>query len=280
VSALKLVGFDHRSIGEDHDAGYRAIAYYGIKGVLDPNMLCQEREPPECASLTKQRIRWETAALEMRRTFPWILRSEYYSKIEAFILIWSQLYANANLPLQFMPMQAFVLISIPITKCFIMKHVFGGTELSWQKLCGNEDCVGHFTVFGEVVALPLVFVVMCSIFVIMALIWTVECCFRCATTRYRPRLLFALNAIFVAPFTMGPFLTYCQFGAIRDYCFGDAKFIATKRSPSSDKLSGLGSNGSLQNIGSSGALKGGDSGKPDGALNAPLLGAKNKGGML
>jgi len=50
VSALKLVGFDHRSIGEDHDAGYRAIAYFGAKGILDPNMLCQEREAPDCAS--------------------------------------------------------------------------------------------------------------------------------------------------------------------------------------------------------------------------------------
>jgi len=99
--------------------------------------------------------------------------------------------------------------------------------------------------------------------------------------------VFALNAIFVAPFTMGPFLTYCQFGAIRDYCFGDAKFIATKRSPSSDKLSGLGSNGSLQNVGSNGALNGSgsrdkiaDAGKSNGGLAAPLLGSKDKGGML
>jgi len=128
---------------------------------------------------------------------------------------------------------------------------------------------------------------MVSIFVVMALIWSIECCFRCSTTRYRPRLVFALNAIFVAPLTMGPFLTYCQFGAIRDYCFGDAKFIATKRSPSSDKLSGLGSNGSLQNVGSTGALNGNgskdkiaDAGKPNGGLAAPLLGSKDKGGML
>ena len=63
-----------------------------------------------------------------------------------------------------MPMQAFVLISIPITKCFIFKHVFGGTEALWKALCANEDCIGHFRVFGEVVALPLAFVVMVSIF--------------------------------------------------------------------------------------------------------------------
>merc|ERR1719502_2594403 len=140
VAALKLVGFDHRSIGEDHDAAYRGMAYYGFRGILDPNMLCQEREPPDCASLTKQRIRWETAALEMRRTFPWILRSAHYSKFEAFILIWSQLYANANLPLQYMPMQAFMIVPLGITKALIWKHVFSQDETA-ASMCAGEDCL-------------------------------------------------------------------------------------------------------------------------------------------
>jgi hypothetical protein len=79
TASVKQVGFDHRTIGEDHDAGYRGCAYFGFKGVLDPNMICQEQEPPDCKALTNQRIRWETAALEMRRTFSWILRSPSYS---------------------------------------------------------------------------------------------------------------------------------------------------------------------------------------------------------
>jgi len=253
-------------------------------------MLCQEREAPDCASLTKQRIRWETAALEMRRTFPWILRSEFYSKKEAFILIWSQLYANANLPLQFMPMQCFVAISMIITKCFMWKHVFGGTEASWKALCGNEDCVARFTIHGEEVALPLAFIMFVVIFLFTMVIWIFECFLRCTTTRYHPRFVFYLNAVFVAPFTMGPFLQYCQFGALRDYCFGDAKFIATKRSSSSDKLSSLGSmttvgsTGSVNSSGSSMNSAGsGDSlyeGNSSSSLVAPLLGSKNKGGML
>jgi hypothetical protein len=276
VSALKLVGFDHRSIGEDHDAGYRAIAYYGAKGILDANMLCQEREAPDCASLTKQRIRWETAALEMRRTFPWILRSEYYSKTEAFILMWSQLYANANLPLQFMPMQCFIGISMIISKCFMWKHVFGGTYMSWKALCGNEDCVARFTIHEEEIAIPFAFAVFAGIFLFMMSIWTFECCLRCCVTRYTPRMRFCLNAVFVSPFIMGPFLTYCQFGALKDYCFGDAKFIATKRSPSSDKLSSMGSipGGSRSDMAAGGA------GEAGGSLGAPLLGSKDKGGML
>jgi hypothetical protein len=204
-SALKLVAFDHRSFEEGHDAAYRGIAYYGLKGILDPNMLCQEREPPDCASLTRQRIRWETAALEMRRTFPWILRSTYYSKFEAFILIWSQLYANANLPLQSMPLQIFMAIWLVVTKCFMWKHVFGGEELSWHKLCGNEDCAAHFKVHGEELALPLSFVVLLSIFFVVAVLWIFERLLRFGTTRYRPRGGFCLLSVLVAPVTMVPF---------------------------------------------------------------------------
>merc|ERR1712054_127226 len=196
---------------------------------------------------------------------------------EAFVLIWSQLYANANLPLQFMPMQFFVLLSIPLTKCFLFKHVFGGPEASWQALCGNEHCIAHFHIAGHEVALPLAFVVLLSIFVVMVSIWMVECILRCSTTRSRPRVFFCLNAVFLAPFTMGPFLLYCQFGALRDYCFGDAKFIATKRSPSSDKLSSVGSLNSMSTAvtvkGSAGNLKGlGSSQDLKGNLKAPLLG--------
>jgi hypothetical protein len=91
TSSLKKVGFDHRTVGEDHDAGYRGFAYFGMKGILDMNMLCQEQEPPDCKALTSQRIRWETAALEMRRTFSWILRSPHYGSFETFVLLWGQM---------------------------------------------------------------------------------------------------------------------------------------------------------------------------------------------
>jgi len=286
VSALKLVGFDHRSIGEDHDAAYRGMAYYGIKGILDPNMLCQEREPPDCSSLTKQRIRWETAALEMRRTFPWILRSKYYSKPEAFILIWSQLYANANLPLQFMPMQMLMAISMIVTKCYMWKHVFGKEGASWKALCRNEDCIAHFKVNDVEVALPLAFVVFVSIFLVVMALWMFECVLRCSTTRYRYRPAFCFFSVFIAPFTMAPFLTYCQFGALRDYCFGDAKFIATKRSPSSDKLSSFASTGAIGSankmnaVASTGSMHSSVASETEhrsnGTLTAPLLGSNSR----
>jgi hypothetical protein len=246
VSCLKLVGFDHWSIGEDHDAMYRGIAYYGFRGILDPNMLCQEQEPPDCGSLTKQRIRWETAALEMRRTFPWILRSSHYSRFEAFTLIWSQLYANANLPMQYSPMQAFMIIPLGISKCFMWHHLFSPDRVSMiPKLCSHEDCLTTFPVFGNSFVLTGIFFVFLCIFIVYFGIWMFDCCIRVAVTRYRPRSIWCFNAIFIAPITLVPFLTYCQFFALRDYCFGGAKFIPTKRSPSTsaEKLSA--SQGSL-----------------------------------
>jgi hypothetical protein len=285
TSALKLVGFDHRCIGEDHDAAYRGVAYYGLRGVMDPNMLCQEREPPDCASLTKQRIRWETAALEMRRTFPWVLRSPYYAKFEAFVLIWSQLYANANLPLQFMPMQVFMLMSLGITKTFMWRHVFGEDRASWKKMCWNEDCMAHFRFQGQDVALPLAFLIFVSIFGIVMCLSIVDCFVRTFTTRYRSRFLFCFTSAFVAPFTMVPFLTFCQFGALRDYCFGSAKFIATRRSSSSDNNSAsksslptIASQSSLNNLGNSGG--GGSQGNlltaEKGDLKKPLLASRDQ----
>lgn len=278
VSALKMVGFDHWSIGEDHDAMYRGMAYYGFKGILDPNLLCQEQEPPDCGSLTKQRIRWETAALEMRRTFPWILRSPHYSKLEAFVLIWSQLYANANLPMQFMPMQAFMAIPLGITKCFLHEHIFKQQDSSWMSICRDEKCLGVVEIGRENLVLTFTLLILLGIFAVYFGIWFFDCCLRVAVTRYRPRLFWCFNAIFITPFTLVPFLTYCQFFALRDYCFGGAKFIPTKRSPVGSQGSLAGSSNSLARVDSqdgvlntSGLKKGGNLGG-QGALKQPLLG--------
>jgi hypothetical protein len=187
----------------------------------------------------------------MRRTFPWVLRSPYYSKFEAFVLIWSQLSTNANLPLQYMPMQTFILMSQGITKAFIWRHVFGGDGATWKKMCWNEDCVAHFRLRDNDVALPLAFVAFAAIFGLVFCLAIVDYVCRTATTRYRSRLVFCFTSVFVSPFTMVPFLTFCQFGALKDYCFGSAKFIATKRSSSSE---GSASKSSLATIVSQSSL--------------------------
>ncbi|CAD7972202.1 unnamed protein product [Amoebophrya sp. A120] len=72
TSAVKQVEFDTRTLAEDHDASCRGFMYFGQRGVLDNNMLCQEREPATLATINKQRRRWMHCALQiMDRTISW-----------------------------------------------------------------------------------------------------------------------------------------------------------------------------------------------------------------
>lgn len=238
-SALRAVGFDHRSIGEDHDAAYRAFAYFGFRGILDPNMLCQEREPPTCAALTSQRIRWETAGLEMRRVLPWMIRSEHYKPMEIFVFLWSQLiWGSSNMPLQSLPYQLCQVIPFGMVKSYFLMYVFGGkhdTIASMWHRCAGQDCQAVFNVtwpWGqqEVAALPLAVVMLAVLITIIILTCLIDHAFRLATTRYRPLLPWACFSMFFKHFTVIPYIFYLQFRALHDYMWGSAKFIVTPRS--------------------------------------------------
>jgi len=232
------VGFDHRTVGEDHDAGYRGFAYFGMTGVLDMNMLCQEQEPPNCGSLTSQRIRWETAALEMRRTFSWILRSPHYTSWETFILLWGQLQQNCNLPLQSSPFQVATALPLIIMKGWMSIYGFGQVGDHW---CAKSGCAWSFEVTSPttghlwVIALPLPLVIfaVCGLFYMAVNLF--DYLARVTTTRYRSRLLFVTYYALLKGMFVLPYFIYVQYWALHDYCWGDAKFIATARSPLSPK---------------------------------------------
>jgi len=244
TSALKQVGFDSRTVGEDHDAGYRGCAYFGFKGLLDMNMLCQEQEPPDCAALTSQRIRWETAALEMRRTFSWILRSPHYGKFETFILLWGQLQQNCNLPLQSLPYQVATALPLIILKGWLSIYAFGAVDdTTWtaESLCQRDNCVWEFEVqnpftenrWNVALPLPLVIFVCAGLFFVLVNGFDFLC--RILTTRYRPRIMFFLFYAVLKQTFVVPYFVYVQYWALYDYCWGGAKFIATARSPLSPK---------------------------------------------
>lgn len=252
VSALKLCGFDHRTIGEDHDSAYRGFACYGIKGILDQNLLCQEREPPDCKSLTSQRIRWETAALEMRRTFPWILRSKHYGRFEAFILIWSQLCWNCNLPGQSMPLQIMQLLPLAVSKSYLMKYVINVET-------GEPVDEPH--------GYPFLFALLIGVFVSYLSVCVIDYCFRLQVTRYRPRIAWIIFGIIVVPIVMMPYMMYLQFWAMQDYCWGGAKFICTTRSPA-----GTPRNGSYEDLAQATSKESGTNFESTGlGLKKPLL---------
>lgn len=244
TEAVQLVGFDHRTVGEDHDAGYRACAYFGKKGILDMNMLCQEQEPPDCKSLTSQRIRWETAALEMRRTFSWILRSPHYSNYEIFVLLWGQLAQNCNLPFQSTSFSVATAIPLIILKGWLSIYGFGDdTDLNF---CSERDCIWSFHVKNPlngnrlILALPMPLVIFILFGLFYCLVNAFDFGIRVLGTRYRPRCMFFVYYGLLKSMFVVPFFVYVQYWALFDYCWGGAKFIATSRSPVSPKKEEVG----------------------------------------
>jgi hypothetical protein len=245
TESLKKVGFDHRTVGEDHDAGYRGFAYFGQKGILDMNMLCQEQEPPDCKALTSQRIRWETAALEMRRTFSWILRSPHYGRFETFVLLWGQLQQNCNLPFQCLAFQVVTCIPLIMIKSWMSIYALGyvnDANMSLQKLCSRDNCVITLEDFRNPItgnhwniALPLPVVIFAAMTIAFMLINGFDFIIRVMSTRYRPRVMFFIYYGILKPMFVAPYFMYVQYWAMYDYCWGGAKFIATTRSPLSPK---------------------------------------------
>lgn len=249
TAAAKQVGFDYRTVGEDHDAGYRGCAYFGFKGILDMNMLCQEQEPPDCKALTSQRIRWETAALEMRRTFSWILRSPHYSNFETFVLLWGQMQQNCNMPFQSLSFQVATSIPLILMKSWLSIYAIGSTtdpNMGLGKLCGRDDCVltfedvrNPFTGNHWNVALPLPVAIFLVIVLCFMLMNGFDFLLRVMTTRYRPAAVFFLYYGLLKPMFVAPYFVYVQYWALYDYCWGGAKFVATARSPLSPKSEAL-----------------------------------------
>lgn len=245
TSALKQVGFDHRTVGEDHDAGYRGCAYFGFKGILDMNMLCQEQQPPDCKALTSQRIRWETAALEMRRTFSWILRSPHYGAFETFVLLWGQMQQNCNMPFQSLSFQVAVSIPLILMKSWLSIYAFGAVndaQMTLEKLCSRDNCVIALSNVTNPmngnqynVALPLPIAIFLALTIAFMAINAFDFLVRVMTTRYRPRIMFFIYYGILKPMFVAPYFSYVQYWALYDYCWGGAKFIATARSPVSPK---------------------------------------------
>jgi hypothetical protein len=245
TASLKKVGFDHRTVGEDHDAGYRGFAYFGFKGLLDMNMLCQEQQPPDCQALTSQRIRWETAALEMRRTFSWILRSPHYGRFETFVLLWGQMQQNCNMPFQSLAFQVVGCMPLIMMKSWLSIYALGAVNdvnMTLQKLCERDNCVISFEdvkspISGELfnIALPLPIAIFAAMTIIFMIINGFDFIIRVLTTRYRPSLMFFVYYGVLKQMFVAPYFCYVQYWAMYDYCWGGAKFIATARSPLSPK---------------------------------------------
>ncbi|CAD7935963.1 unnamed protein product [Amoebophrya sp. A25] len=100
TKAVKDVEFDTRTLAEDHDASCRAFMYFGYRGVLDNNMLCQEREPATFETVNKQRRRWMHCALQiMDRTIAWNWASRFSQGLLERWVYWYS-YTEARTPVE------------------------------------------------------------------------------------------------------------------------------------------------------------------------------------
>lgn len=125
VSVLKKVGFDHRTVGEDINASYRAYFVYGHNGKLAPNLLFGERLPVDMSSLVKQRTRWINSHYERQVDISWMTRSKFISFIELL-----SLFEGTQMPFQSFSYRVAILV-----------ERFIGFYLFWFVLfqCGG-DC--------------------------------------------------------------------------------------------------------------------------------------------
>lgn len=215
TDALRCVGFDYRIVSEDHDAAYRLFAYFGGKGMLDINMLCQEREPPSCRELTKQRIRWEGGGMALRRTYSWMLRSDHYRLYDLFVVYCLQA-RNWVQPWHSMPGTAMAVLLLLVGKAFIL-YLFRSHEVAKVYISG--------------IGIPLIIIVLLLIITIVSLITLLPIFFfRLMLTRYTPKWFYLAYVIICRPTIITCYFFYIYLCAVHDFFWGTAAFICTARS--------------------------------------------------
>ena len=155
---------------------YRAAAFHGFKGVLDTNMLAQERVPPSLSSLVSQRVRWESGQMQKTQALSWVARSKHISLLKKMMIL------NADWcekPFQGSP--------------FIVWQVLAAIVMIARPNILNPTL--RLDIAGLTVNLPVI--VLGLIVLPMSLKWATAL----LTSRYRPRWLAWVLQSFVLPFT-------------------------------------------------------------------------------
>ena len=83
-------------------------------------MLAQENNPPDLWELTKQRTRWDSGRLEMRRGYNWLMSSRHIKDTTRFLAVFNGLInSKAALPGDFICYHIFSTI-LAIYQCIII----------------------------------------------------------------------------------------------------------------------------------------------------------------
>merc|ERR1711981_406775 len=108
-------------------------------------------------------------------------------------------------------------------------------------LCAADHCVYSFQVTNPLtgteflVTLNTPLLTFLGVGLFFCFVNLVDYALRVKITRYRPRCMFLCYYACLKSFLVVPLFVYLQYWALYDYCWGGAKFIATARSPPSQK---------------------------------------------
>merc|ERR1719231_2096908 len=175
--------------------------------MLDINCLCQEREPPSCRELTKQRIRWEGGGMALRRTYSWMLRSDHYTLYDLFVVYCLQA-RNWVQPWHSMPGTACAVLLLLVGKAFIL-YLFRSHEVAKVNIGG--------------IAVPLLIIVLLLLITVIGIVTIVPIfLFRLMLTRYTPKWFYLAFVVVVRPTIITFYFFYIYLCAVHDFFWGTA----------------------------------------------------------
>lgn len=231
VDALKAVGFDHRTVAEDHDAFERGAALHGFRGTLDINMLCQERLPPTCSSFLNQRIRWKNGNYQLRRNLPMMFRS---ARITLFEKICEAAGTEEKLLfLEICPLRAVSFLTFLACRTWMFQLIYIGDAVlpsdPWLHLHGHVPYMGvvHL-ICQEFDPATIVFMIYLIVEFSAMLCRLVTDMMKLKCTRYTPAVFSVVFKLLVLPLTDIAW-KYIQGTAHHQYLWGGAQFIPTIR---------------------------------------------------
>ena len=177
-----------------------------MKGALDDNILCQEREPPDFQNLVNQRTRWYSGQIQKLRCMTWFLRSTHISAFFKMVVVYLDW---VDKPFQGWAFNLFM---------WVLGYMLKSRACAFNPLMVT-------TVMGTTVVLPL--------FVVVLLVapMAIQKAASLLETRYRPRWLAWILVSFISPWAYSAMReTVCRCRMLHDFLWsGDVEFICTTR---------------------------------------------------
>merc|ERR1711903_226287 len=145
---------------------------------------------------------------------------------------------------QSFPLQVATGLPIIIVKGYLSIFMFNpATDLVGNStaICEADHCVYAFnltnpaTGYEYIATLNTPLLTFLGVGLFFCFVNLVDYALRVKITRYRPRCMFLCYYACLKSFFVVPLFVYLQYWALYDYCWGGAKFIATARSPPSQK---------------------------------------------